>query len=199
MESSACPFGSEYQHYWDRLSPLEQRMKIDLEGLYSMAQQSIMDQITPLIPGKTAIDAFSGIGGSAIGLARAGKKVVSIDSNAERIEMAKFNAKLFKVEPLIDFRIGDSLKILPTLGADSIFLDPPWGGPGYSKQSKFLLEHFAPHGKTLLTISLDRAACVVIRLPKNFELTELEQFGRKWRLEENFLSGKLMHYTAFFS
>jgi len=196
---SVCPFGPQLQHYWSRLSPLEQRMQIDVEGLYSLAQQSIMDQITTLIPGETAIDAFCGAGGSAIGLARAGKQVISIDSDAKRIAMARHNAALFEVEDRIEFRVGDTLKILPTLRADAIFLDPPWGGPDYSKQAKFHLKDFSPDGTTLLELSLDRATQVIIRIPRNFEMSELSPYDGTFNLTENYLNQKLMHYTAYFS
>lgn len=194
-----CPFGKDLEHYWKRLSALEQRMQIDVEGLYSLAQQSIMDQITALIPGRTAIDAFCGVGGSAIGLARAGKKVLSIDTDEKRIAMARYNAALFGVEDKIEFRIGDTLEILQTARADCIFLDPPWGGPDYSKQSKFYLKDFSPHGKTLLELSLARSQQTVIRLPKNFEMSELEAYEGTYTLTENYLEGKLMHFSAYFS
>ena len=196
---SVCPFGAELQHYWNRLSPLEQRMQMDVEGLYSLAQQAVMDQITAQTKGKTVVDAFCGVGGSAIGFARAGKKVVSIDSNAERISMARHNAELFDVQDRIEFRVGDSMKLLVEMLPDIIFLDPPWGGPGYSKQTKFYLKDFCPDGRKLLELSLDHAAQVVLRLPKNFEMAELQPFAGTFQITENHLAGKLMHYTAFFS
>ncbi|MBN8549428.1 MAG: RsmD family RNA methyltransferase [Deltaproteobacteria bacterium] len=197
-QNSPCPFGPQLQHYWDRLSPLEQQMRIDIEGLYSLAQQSIMDQISALIVGDSVIDAFCGVGGSAIGLARAGKKVISIDSNAERIEMAKYNATLFGVSEQIEFMVGNSLKLLPTLHADAIFLDPPWGGPDYSKQRKFYFKDFAPNGRELLEISLARARQVSLRLPKNFEMAELEPYRDRVKVTQNYLGEKLMHFTAYF-
>lgn len=198
MASQTCPFGAHLQHYWDRLSPLEQQMHIDEEGLYSLAQQAVMDQITPLVPGETVIDAFCGIGGSAIGFARAGKRVTTIDSNAARLEMARYNAALFGVEGNIAFEHGNSLELLPKLHADAVFLDPPWGGPNYSKQKEFYLDDFSPSGKTLLEISFKVAPCTVIRLPKNFAMNEIESLPRKAKLQENFLGPKLMHFTAFF-
>lgn len=193
-----CPFGSELEHYWKRLSPLEQRMQIDVEGLYSLAQQAVMDEITALIPGKTAIDAFCGVGGSAIGLARAGKQVISIDTDKKRITMARHNAALFGVSDKIEFRVGDTLHLLPELSADTIFLDPPWGGPGYSMQQQFRFQDFSPDGKLLLDLSLARAGQVVFRLPKNFDMQELSPYAGNFKLCENFLHGKLMHFTAYF-
>lgn len=174
-------------------------MHIDEEGLFSLAQQEIMDQITPFVSGRTCIDAFCGVGGSAIGLARAGKRVTTIDLNAARLEMAKYNAELFGVQGNVEFVCGDSLEILRTLSADCIFLDPPWGGPDYSKEKKFTLKNFVPDGRVLLELAFERAPQVIIRLPKNFDMAELNLLARSAVIRENFLHQKLMHYTAYFS
>lgn len=101
---------------------------MDEEGLYSLAQQEIMDQITSRIKGVRVLDAFCGVGGSAIGFARAGKQVLTVDINASRLEMAKFNAELFSVAESIEFRRADILTVLDSEKADTVFLDPPWGG-----------------------------------------------------------------------
>lgn len=198
MKPIPCPFGAHLQHYWDRLSDLEKQMHIDEEGLYSLAQQSVMDQITPHLSGKVVLDAFCGVGGSAIGLARAGKQVLSIDTNRARLEMARYNAALFSVEGSIEFREANALEILKAERFDTVFLDPPWGGPGYSKQSNFLLEHFLPDGTQLLDLAFAAASEVAIRLPKNFAFPELQRWNHRYELQENMLAGKLMHYTAFF-
>ena len=193
-----CPFGPHLQHYWDRLSELERRMHSDEEGLYSLAQQVVMDQITPKIRGTHVLYAFCGVGGSAIGLARAGKHVLTLDTNASRLEMARYNAALFSVEHNIEFRQANALEVLRASRFDAVFLDPPWGGPSYSKQSAFLLEHFAPDGGDLLRLSFQAAREVVIRLPKNFAFDQLRSFGKTYELQENMHTGKLMHYTAYF-
>lgn len=172
---------------------------MDEEGLYSLAQQEIMDQITSRIKGVRVLDAFCGVGGSAIGFARAGRQVLTVDINASRLEMAKFNAELFSVAESIEFRRADILTVLDSEKADTVFLDPPWGGPSYSNQKEFLLEHFFPDGKLLLEKSFAAASEVVIRLPKNFRFEDLASLQKPAHIQKNLFHDKLLHYTAYFS
>lgn len=196
--NTKCPLGEHLQHYWDRLSEKEQEMQFDEEGLFSLALQKIALEIAQNTPGSTVVDAFCGAGGSAIGFALSGKNVIAIDSDAGRLEMAKYNADIFGVSSLIKFIEGDCLKILPTLNPDSIFLDPPWGGTDYGNIGKFKLLNFEPDGSKLLDLCFGITDKIVIRLPKNFDLEELKQFNRKFDLQENILEAQLLHYCVYF-
>jgi len=193
-----CPLGPDLQHYWDRLSDREKSMKLDEEGLYSLALESVALEIAQRTPGDLILDAFCGLGGSAIGFGRAGKIVVAIEKDQSRLEMAKYNAALFDVSGQIEFINGDSLELLTILKADTIFLDPPWGGVDYNKREKFQLTDFEPDGTALLELAFSITDLVVIRLPKNFDFSQLESFGRKYELESNTLDRKLLHYCAYF-
>jgi len=193
-----CPLGPDLQHYWDRLSDREKNMKLDEEGLYSLALESVALEIAQRTPGDFILDAFCGLGGSAIGFARSGKNVIAIDVDKTRLEMAKYNAELFDVLDRIEFISGDSLELLSILKADTIFLDPPWGGTDYNKTEKFYLSNFEPDGTELLNLAFSVSDSVVIRLPKNFDFKELEKFGKYYELESNTLDRKLLHYCAYF-
>ncbi len=193
-----CPLGKQYQHYWDRLSVKEREMQFDEEGLFSLAPQKVALEIAQNTPGSTVVDAFCGVGGSAIGFAISGKNVIAIDSDAARSEMAKYNADIFGVSSNIEFIEGNCLEILPTLKPDSIFLDPPWGGTDYGKHKHFTFSNFEPHGINLLEISFSITDTVVIRLPKNFDFNELKKIDREYELEENILEGQLLHYCIYF-
>ncbi len=188
---------STLQKYLDRLSPLEQKMQFDDEGLYSLTPQEVGETIAKRISGKLVIDAFCGVGGIAIALARAGKKVIAVDLNLRRLAMARYNAELFGVEGQIEFRNQDFLR-MGERPADAVFLDPPWGGPDYSKLEKFWLSNFSPGGKFVLEKAFAVAREVAFNLPKNFEISELDRFGRSYTLEENYLKEKLIHRTAYF-
>jgi len=193
-----CPLGPHLQHYWDRLSEMEKKMELDEEGLFSLALQPVALEIAMKTPGKVVVDAFCGAGGMAIGFARRGKRVIAVDDNKARLSMAKRNAALFGVEGAIDFLLGDALGILPTLKADAIFLDPPWGGTDYNEKGQFYLRDFEPNGRKLLDLAFTLSGAVVMRLPKNFELSELDTIGRDYELEENMLDGRLLHYCVYF-
>lgn len=82
--------------------------------------------------GAHVVDAGCGAGGNSIGLARAGLRVTAIEQDAERLGMARHNARVYGVEARVRFVHGDALTLLPGLlgGAEPpamVFLDPPWG------------------------------------------------------------------------
>jgi len=110
-----CPFGALLQKYCDRLSEQERRMKLDAQALYALVIQEMALHTAAVTPGDEIVDAFCGAGGSAIGFARAGKRVTAIELNGERLEMARHNAALFGVADRITFIHGDSLQLVSTL------------------------------------------------------------------------------------
>jgi trimethylguanosine synthase len=192
------PFGSHLQHYWDRLTERERGMMLDEEGLFSLALESVALHIAEKSPGDIIVDAFCGAAGSMIGFARKGKKVIAVDNNARRLGMARHNARLFDVEDHIEFIQGDCRDIIPTLKADTVFLDPPWGGTDYNKAEKFSLSDFEPDGREILDLSFSLTPSVVLRLPKNFNMNELDKLGREYETERNTLNGRLLHYCVYF-
>ena len=196
--NSVCPLGPHLQHYWDRLSDTERKMEFDEEGLFSLALQTVALEIAERTPGEVVADAFCGVGGMAIGFARAGKKVIAIDNNEKRLSMAKRNSSLFGVQDSIEFIGGDITQVLPSLKADSVFLDPPWGGTDYNEKEEFSFADFEPEGRLLIDISFSVADSVVMRVPKNFNFEELDSIGLEYELQENIFSGQLLHYCVYF-
>jgi len=193
-----CPLVDHLQHYWDRLSKEERKMEFDEEGLFSLTPQKVALDIADNTAGNIIVDAFCGVGGSAIGFALKGKSVIAIDNSSDRLSMAKNNSEIFGVSSLIEFAQGDCMQILPTLKPDSIFLDPPWGGTDYGKIGKFSFSNFDPDGKSLLDLSFSMTNSVVMRLPKNFDLDELKRINRDYKLQENYLKGQFLHYCVYF-
>ena len=55
-----------------------------------------------------------------------------------------------------------------------------------------------PDGRKLLNLAFSISESVVMRLPKNFELSELDSIGRDYGLEENMPDGRLLHYCVYF-
>ena len=197
-QNDICPLGPHLQHYWDRLSDIEKRMKLDEEGLFSLTLEQTALEIAEKTKGDLVVDAFCGAGGSSIGFARAGKNVIAVDDHPGRLEMAKYNASLFGVLDKIQFVLGNCMQAVPASRPDSIFLDPPWGGTDYNQAEKFRLSDFEPDGRDLLTLAFSVTDSVVMRLPKNFDLKELDYLERPFELMSNELNGKLLHYCAFF-
>ncbi len=194
-----CPLGPHLQKYWERLSPIEQKMQMDEEGLYSLTPQIYGERIADRTNSRRVIDAFCGLGGSAIAFARQGKLVTAFDINEDRLQMALYNAELFDVCDKIEFRLSDCGVVLSNLnGQEAVFLDPPWGGPSYSAQAEFHFADFVVDCLSLLDICLKSAGEVILRLPKNFAMKDLEQFREKFELEDSFYENQLFFRTAFF-
>lgn len=62
-------------------------------------------------PHCTVVDAMCGCGGNSIQFARYFDKVIAVDINPERIEMARHNADIYGVMEKIEFIAGDFLQM----------------------------------------------------------------------------------------
>ena len=71
------------------------------------------------------VDACCGVGGNAIGFARAGCRVVTVDTDPQRLAMARHNAARYGVADRIRFVHGDAATVQAE--GQLLFLDPPWG------------------------------------------------------------------------
>ena len=210
--SQECPLGIEFQNYWELLSLEEKQWKLDQEGLYSLTIQQIAVEQAKMLRGDVVIDAFCGSGGNAIAFAREGKQVVAVESNKDRLEMAKANAKSSGVYENITFITGDSVNGLGVLaqihGADAVFLDPPWGGPGYVEKDDFGLKSCGKDGRDYsgllpLALSLKPEVNVGIKLPVNFRMQDIDDLRVPYVEKEDIYTNpygvpEVLHKTAYF-
>lgn len=200
---SPCPFGKDLQNYWnirrELFSKFDQGIQIDAEGLYSAAPEKVLLKIARKFQGKTVIDAFCGAGASSIALAQYARKVFAIDLDARRLMFAKHNARVYGVLNKLEFINGDSLQIVPTLQAEVVFLDPPWGGPSYIQKPVFGFQDFTVDIKNLLKNLLEKNLLVVLNVPKNFNLKELKSFQASYAVHEQYFLGELCFKTIYFN
>lgn len=201
--TSSSPFGPDTQPYWDRrhtlFSRLDEGVKLDREGLYSVKPEQIALDIAHRTSGVSVLDAFCGLGGSAIAFARIGKKVVTIDRDIQRLSHARHNARIYGVEDKIEFvhsEIFDFLKH-DNRQFDSGYLDPAWGGPDYYKKEFFSLAMFSPDGNHLIKALNHRCKQVVLTVPTNFDLRELAE-QNDFFFEWNFSNGRKVFATIYF-
>jgi 16S rRNA G966 N2-methylase RsmD len=94
-----CPLGSKLQSYWNKAARWGfmrwNECAVDAEGLFSLTPEKISLEIAQLVPGKCVLDCFCGLGGNAIGFARAGKRVTTVDYNATRLKLAQHNGSVY--------------------------------------------------------------------------------------------------------
>lgn len=200
-DNGSCPFGPEYQKYWDRRYDLFKRfndgIKIDCEGLFSTKPEDSAAAIAVRLIGDNVLDAFSGVGGSAIAFARQGKNVISVDICEDRLYYAKHNAKIYCQQNNITFKCMDAIEALETLSYDSVYLDPPWGGPDYYKKKRFTFKDFFPNGTLLILKALDKTPNIAITVPVNFDINEMKNLKKEFLVLPSFLRSSCIFYTIF--
>jgi trimethylguanosine synthase len=203
MSHTACPFGDHLQAYWNMryrlFSKFDKGIQIDEEGLYSVKPEVSALAIGKMISGDVVLDSFCGVGGSAIGLARAGKKVIAVDAHSDRLSMAANNARIYGVHNQIEFIHDDALHAIRAYRYDSIYLDPPWGGPEYYKQERFPLAGFVPGGDELLCEAFAHTQNVAVTVPLNFDMWELTKFKRNYCTVYDWIEKKAIYFTIFFN
>lgn len=198
--SDISPFGPSLQKYWDRrylfFSKFDDGIQIDQEGLYSVTPEDVGLRQAELMQGATVLDGFGGVGGSAIAFARAGKQVTCVEIEPERLEIIRHNAEVYGVADRIELVQGDFLEVAPKVKADTVSLDPPWGGPAYKELGRFLLEHFSPDGNKLLDVALAHFNEVVLKVPTIFDFTELDRFQVGWKVFDDVSDGMVISKTV---
>lgn len=109
---------------------LQRGVRLDEEGRRSLTPEALaltLGEAAHRAGLRTVVDAFGGAGGNAIGFARAGCEVHLIERDRARADDAAHNASRYGVADRITVHAADALDRLPTLSADLLFLDPPWG------------------------------------------------------------------------
>ncbi|KAF1383253.1 hypothetical protein PFLUV_G00129810 [Perca fluviatilis] len=130
----------ELAKYWAQryrlFSRFDEGIRLDREGWFSVTPERIAEHIALRVEhsfpdSQLVIDAFCGVGGNAIQFALTGKRVLAIDIDPVRLNLARHNAMVYSVADRIDFLQGDFLQLAPRLRGNVVFLSPPWGGPDY--------------------------------------------------------------------
>ncbi|KAJ8925194.1 hypothetical protein NQ315_001380 [Exocentrus adspersus] len=174
------------------------------QSWYSVTPEQVAKHAAERCQCDVIVDAFCGAGGNTIQFALTCNRVIAIDIDAKKIDLARNNAKVYGVTNKIDFIVGDFFQLADTLIADVVFLSPPWGGPAYLGQPIYELEEMlqpVPLSQLLATarkISMNVAAF----LPRNSNtynlVNEVGVTGRV-EIEQDFLNKKLVAITAYYN
>jgi hypothetical protein len=123
----------------------------DEVGRMSLTPEPLAMRMAAWAQGRAVVDAGCGIGGNAIAFARAGCRVLAIEADPARLELARHNAGVYGVARQIEFVQGDALALLPERRDPEaiLFVDPPWGADwprgGCGLSDLPLLEAVIPH------------------------------------------------------
>lgn len=140
------------------------------------------------------MDAFCGAGGNSIQFAMTCERVIAIDIDPAKLELARHNATIYGVQDRIEFLLGDFMELAPTLKADVLFLSPPWGGPEYTRQPSFDLHYMTPDGFELFKVARAITPNIAYFVPRNSDVQQLISLadpGGACEIEQNFLVAAL--------
>ncbi|XP_023573502.1 trimethylguanosine synthase isoform X2 [Octodon degus] len=206
-EIAAVP---ELIKYWAQryrlFSRFDDGIKLDQEGWFSVTPEKIAEHIARRVGQSfrcgVVVDAFCGVGGNTIQFALAGERVIAIDIDPVKIDLARNNAEVYGVADKIEFICGDFLLLAPSLKADVVFLSPPWGGPDYATAETFdIRTMMCPDGFEIFRLSQKITNNIVYFLPRNADTDQVASLagpGGQVEIEQNFLNNKLKTITAYF-
>ncbi|XP_077392398.1 trimethylguanosine synthase isoform X2 [Festucalex cinctus] len=197
--------------YWAQryrlFSRFDEGIKLDREGWFSVTPEKIAEHIALRVESSFSntqliIDAFCGVGGNAIQFALTGKRVLAVDIDPVRLDLARHNATVYGVAHQIEFLQGDFLQLAPRLCGDVVFLSPPWGGPDYLTAEVFDIKTMMePDGFQIFHLAKQISDNIVYFLPRNADMDQIASLagpGGKVEVEQNFLNNKLKTLTAYF-
>lgn len=200
LSSAVKKYYSQRYHLFARW---DQGIRFDEVGLFSVTPESLALFTAIRCACGVAIDAFAGIGGNAIQLARTCGRVIAVDLEMSRLKLLKHNAGVYNVADRIDCVCGDSMKLLPQLRGDVVLLAPPWGGVDYGKKEVFGLDDFPAglNGRTVFRLARKVTKNVVFVLPRTIdrkEVASLAEEGEMVEFVEGCVEGKLKMVIVFF-
>ncbi|XP_077022881.1 trimethylguanosine synthase [Tamandua tetradactyla] len=206
-EIAAVP---ELAKYWAQryrlFSRFDDGIKLDQEGWFSVTPEKIAEHIAGRVSQSfkcdIVVDAFCGVGGNTIQFALTGKRVIAIDIDPVKIDLARNNAEVYGIADKIEFICGDFLLLASRLKADVVFLSPPWGGPDYATAEIFdIRTMMSPDGFEIFRLSQKITNNIVYFLPRNADIDQVASLagpGGQVEIEQNFLNNKLKTITAYF-
>lgn len=192
-----------YAQRYRLFSKYDEGIMMDDESWFSVTPEKIAEHHANKCKGNLVIDAFCGVGGNTIQLAKTCAVVVGIDIDPVKLEYARNNAQIYGVADRIEFILGDVLKVLEMFRgiADGIFMSPPWGGPEYLDKEAYDLREMG-HLNGLELLDLVRSVCpnVAFFVPRNSDPQQLvDHVGSgQFELEKNYLGSKWKTSTIYF-
>ena len=107
-------------------------VRLDAEGRWSLTPEDLAlamgrHAVRQLGDGARVLDAGCGLGGNAIGFARAGLRVIAVEQDAGRVALLRHNIAVYGVAARVTVVHGDAVEALEQVRADLAFVDPPWG------------------------------------------------------------------------
>jgi len=163
-------------------------LKYDSEGLWSISHPVHANELSRKIKlfektgisTNTILDTTAGIGGNTLSFANFFDKVIGVEFNKKRFNLLKNNIENYTFTN-IDIYNNDFIKLFDTLveKIDVVFIDPPWGGPGYKYDNNLIIKisdielSDICHIISNYSYNNNKIKLIVFKLPYNFDILEI--------------------------
>ena len=148
---------------------------LDEEGRWSLTPLPIARRQADAAMGSVVIDVGCGCGGNTIAFAEAGFRVIAIEPDPGRRTLAAQNIHRRGLDESVELLDGTAADRLPELlNRDShaaVFIDPPWGGPDWTRRAIAWDELISPLGVD--TPLLRSGAQLLVKAPRTFDVATL--------------------------
>lgn len=158
-----------------------QKLQLTEEGSYSITRKTDSEKILiymrntmKTLDDKTITDATGGMGGDTISFSMNFKHVHSIEINKGNYAALKSNVTEYGLKNTTLYNT-DATKSYDWY-TDVLFVDPPWGGPGYKEYSLldlFMSERRLDDWVEEVLCRENRPAYIFLKLPKNYNFQRL--------------------------
>jgi len=163
--------------------------------------EHIVDTISKLGNFNSAVELCCCVGSTCVQLAKRFDKVVGIDIDEARIEMARKNVELYEVASKVQFVKGDVLdvELLKLIKADIALLDPGWSTRPMDRSSHVSdIDSTRPSLRKMFNLTAEHITNnIVARVPATFTSETLKELGN-CKLENININNEVMFKVAYF-
>ena len=162
--------------------------------------EHIADTISDFGDFNSAVELCSCVGSTCIQLAKRFDKVIGIDLDQNRVEMARKNAKLYEVDN-VQFIAGDVLdvELLKNIDAGIALLDPGWATIPMDRSSHVSdIDSTQPSLRKMFNLTSKYITKnIVARIPATFTCETLKELGN-CKLENIIINNEIVFKVAYF-
>jgi predicted RNA methylase len=162
------------------------KLQMTEEGEYSITKRrdgekliQIMKDTVKNLKAKTITDMTGNVGGDTILFGLHFKKVWSYEINPENFQALKNNVEVFKLKN-VELYHGDSVKAIPDIETNVVYIDAPWGGPEYKEKKDLDLFLGKKRVDELVKVILEDSDYLFLKVPANYNFSRLDSLGLKW-------------------
>lgn len=183
------------------------KIQIDDESYSFITLKEIADYISKIIcanlienninPGKSVmVDLTAGVGGNTLSFSKYFNKIHAVEIDNNRSEYLKNNIDVYELTNTFVYNKCCNLFIdenLLNIGANTVFVDPPWGGASYKEHDTILLK--------LGDINLEQVVIniinkikqeninkfIFIKLPKNYNINHIYSIIKNYAINQKII------------